>query len=224
MSAALPAPAVQPLAGRRVIPLWLKIAYTAFVCVLVPYYHHAYGPLNFLYFCDVALLVTLPAIWLENRLLISTQAVAILIPQTAWIVDFLVHLVAGPTPLHLTDYMFDASIPLFVRGLSSFHGWMPFLLVYLVWKLGYDRRAWAVQTVVGCALLLTCYFFTPPPPAATPGAVVNVNYVFGLGEQEPQRWMPALAWLGMLLVLFPALIYWPTHQLLKRVFGKPALA
>ena len=41
------------------IPLWLKLAYSAFVAVLVPYYLHQYGPLNFLWFCDVALLMTM---------------------------------------------------------------------------------------------------------------------------------------------------------------------
>ena len=43
----------------------------------------------------------------------------------------------------MTDYMFAADHSLFLRGLSLFHGWLPFLLVYLVWKLGYDRRALA---------------------------------------------------------------------------------
>lgn len=52
------------------IPLWVKLAYTAFVCVLVPYYLSAYGPTNFLYFCDVALLMTLAALWLESPLLV----------------------------------------------------------------------------------------------------------------------------------------------------------
>ncbi len=43
----------------------------------------------------------------------------------------------------MTDYMFKHENSLFLRGLSLFHGWLPFLLVYLVWKLGYDRRALA---------------------------------------------------------------------------------
>lgn len=36
----------------RRIPLWLKIAYTAFMAVLIPVYWAHYGPTNFLYFCD----------------------------------------------------------------------------------------------------------------------------------------------------------------------------
>ena len=42
-----------------VIPRWLKIAYTAFMAVLIPVYWWHYGLSNFLFFCDVALLLVL---------------------------------------------------------------------------------------------------------------------------------------------------------------------
>jgi len=48
----------------RRIPLWLKLAYTAFMAVLVPVYLRNYGPTNFLYFCDFALIITLVGIWI----------------------------------------------------------------------------------------------------------------------------------------------------------------
>lgn len=47
--------------GVTDIPLWIKITYTLFVCLLVPVYLRHYGPANFLWFSDVALLVTVPA-------------------------------------------------------------------------------------------------------------------------------------------------------------------
>ena len=65
-----------PQASNRV-PLWLKLAYTAFMAVLVPVYWHYYGPTNFLYFCDLALLITLVGIWIESPLLVSMCAVGI---------------------------------------------------------------------------------------------------------------------------------------------------
>ena len=61
-------------AARR-IPLWLKLAYTVFMAVLVPIYLRNYGPTNFLYFCDVALIITLVGIWIESPLLVSMCAV-----------------------------------------------------------------------------------------------------------------------------------------------------
>ena len=44
------------------IPLWVKLGYTLFVAVLVPIYLRHYGPANFLWFSDVALLATVPRI------------------------------------------------------------------------------------------------------------------------------------------------------------------
>lgn len=54
-----------------VIPLGLKIVYTLFVCELVPIYWRQYGPDNFLWFSDIALLAIVPALWLENALLVN---------------------------------------------------------------------------------------------------------------------------------------------------------
>ena len=213
-----------PLASADVpetnsIPLWVKLPYTAFVAVLVPYYWHAYGPANFLYFCDVALLLTLVALWTQSRLLASMQGVAILLPQAIWIADFLVGAVGGRL-LGMTDYMFDPKIPLFVRGLSSFHGWLPFLLIWMIWRLGYDRRAFWVQTIFGLALLTVCYAFTaaPPAPAADPNAAVNINYVFGLTSDKPQTMMDGRLWFALLLAFFPLCLYLPTHLLLSKGF------
>ena len=46
-----------------------------------------------------------------------------------------------------------AFTPRFARGLSFFHFWLPFFLVYLVWRIGYDRRAFAAWTTLACVLL-----------------------------------------------------------------------
>ena len=102
-------------APARRIPLWLKVVYTAFVGVLVPYYWRAYSPWNFLFFCDVALLVTLVGLWTESRFLISLEAIAILLPQTVWVVDFVAR-ACGMHLLGMTDYMFDPRLSLWTRG------------------------------------------------------------------------------------------------------------
>jgi hypothetical protein len=188
-----------------------KSLYTLFCAILIPFYWHAYGPANFLYFCDIALLATLIALWTHSRLLISMQALAILLGQTLWIFDFLARITFGKAPLGLAAYMFDPGIPPFVRALSSFHLWLPFLLIYLLWKWGYDRRALVYQTLVGWMTLLICYFALP--------ASSNIDYVRGLGK-TPQELMPPLLWLAMLIILFPTLVYFPTHLALSRLFGR----
>ena len=202
------------------LPLWLKLAYTAFMAVLLPVYWANYGPTNFLYFCDVALLITLVGIWIESPLLISMCAVGILASQALWVVDFLSNLIGWPLT-GMTDYMFAADHSLFLRSLSLFHGWLPFLLVYLVWRLGYDRRGFPAWTVVAWVLVLICFFFMPPPRPDPGLAPVNINYVWGMSDTVAQAWMPPAAWVAGLIVLLPLLLYAPVHFLLRRVMPKP---
>jgi|SRR5579884_3798449 len=203
--------------SSRRLPLWFKLAYTAFVAVLVPVYCYAYGPTNFLYYCDVALLMTCAALWLESPLLASAPAVGILLPQALWMVDFLYRLLLQRPLTGMTDYMFriDGPWTLFVRFLSFFHFWLPIVLVYLVFRLGYDRRALPLWTVLAWALMLVCYFFMPPPEPNPGDKPVNINYVYGMDDTTAQKEMAAPAWLALLMVALPVVIYLPTHLLLR---------
>jgi hypothetical protein len=201
---------------RQRIPLWLKIAYTAFVAVVIPVYWINWTPVNFLYFCDVALLLTLPALWFESSLLASMMAISIVLPQLAWQIDFVVYPLSGfhvHFPIDLAGYMFDAEQPLFNRALSFFHFWLPILLVWMVWRLGYDRRALWPQMVLACVILMLSYVFTTYPA----GPAGNVNKVLGPGgdKDPPQTWMHPLLWLGVLMVGTPVVFYVPSHFLMK---------
>jgi len=203
----------------RGVPLWAKLGYTAFLCVLVPYYLLTYGPTNFFYFCDVALLMTLAALWLDKPLLAGMAAVGILLPQALWIVDFLVALCGGHIT-GMTDYMFDDSIPLFARGLSLFHGWLPILLLRILYRCGYDRRAFLAWTALAWVLMLVSYFLLPPPPAPkdNPNLPVNVDYVFGPSNDQPQTWMPPGLYFALFMIGYPVVLCLPTHLLLRKVF------
>jgi hypothetical protein len=101
---------------------------TAFVCVLVPVYWVNYGPTNFLWFSDVALLTTVAALWLESRLLASTILLVAVLPELAWNVDFLGRLLSGRHLTGMTEYMFDPKLPPWLRALSLFHVVLPVLL------------------------------------------------------------------------------------------------
>jgi hypothetical protein len=204
----------------RRLPVALKVAYTLFMAVLVPVYWAKYGPTNFIYFCDLALILTLAAVWLENSLLASMAAVGIILPQLLWCGDFAAHFL-GWKLTGMTDYMFDAQRPLFLRGLSFFHGWLPFLLLFVVHRLGYDRRALLAWTGTAWTAMLVSFFFLPAPGTKLANALapVNVNYVYGLSDTVVQPWMPAWAWLGLLLIALPMVIFIPSHMLLK-VFAR----
>jgi len=119
--------------------------------------------------------------------------------------------------------MLDSSIPLFLRALSLFHGWLPFFLLWSLSRLGYDRRALGAQSVVAIVVLLISYFFAPaPPPSADhPNWAVNINYVFGLDDKHPQTIMARPLWLLFIMAMAVG-IYLPTHFVLRRLFKAPA--
>jgi hypothetical protein len=208
--------AILSLPAEPRLPLWIKLAYTAFMAVLVPVYWTYYGPTNFLYFCDVALILTLVAVWIESPLLVSMCLVGILVPQMVWVLDFLGGLVGVPLN-NMTAYMFEAHRSLFLRALSLFHGWLPFFLLCLVWRLGYDRRALLYWTVLAWVLILICFFFMPPPNPNAGLTPVNINYVWGLNDSEPQTWVSPAVWVIGMMVLMPLLFFAPVHFLLARV-------
>lgn len=206
------------------IPLAAKEAGTAFLVVFIPIYLRTYGPTNFLWFCDAALLLTVAGMWLESPLLISMCAVGILLPQCLWLADFGGNLL-GLRLLGLTGYMFDPRLPLFTRGLSLFHGWLPLLLVWLLFRVGYDKRALPAWTGLAAGLVFLCYFFTPPAGAhlPDPNTPINLNYVYGFEDQKPQAWVnqtlyvflwPCALWLG---------VYLPTHMALSKIFAAPRI-
>ncbi len=191
---------------NALIPLWIKLAYTLFVCVTVVIYARKYPLANFLWFSDIALVGMVAALWLENSLLASMMALAVLLPDVAWNVSFFKQLATGKGIPGLTDYMFDPANPRYVRAFSLFHVFMPVLLVWTLMRLGYAPQALPAQTLLCWVVILLIYWLTDPK--------LNVNWVFGLGEKPQQRVAPRI-YLVLPIVVFPVLVYLPTHLLLQ---------
>ena len=198
------------------LPLWLKLFYTLFVIILVPVYWTNLGIANFLWGSDIALLVMVFGLWLENRFLTSMMTIGVLIPELAWNIDFFIHLIAGRDllGLNITGYMFSEERSLLVRFLSLFHVFLPIILLYSLLRLGYDSRAFLAQVILCWVILPATYLFTDP--------VKNINWVFGISE-VPQTWMPEIVYLVLLMMFFPLLIFWPTHLLLKKIFNSTSI-
>lgn len=187
----------------------LKVGYSLFMAVWIPAYWLGNGPANFLWLCDVANFFLWLGILLGSPLLVSSQAVGVLVVQIVWCVDFFTRLGAGFHPVGGTEYMFDASQPLFLRGLSLFHLATPLIVVYLLRRLGYDRRAWRLETGIASVLLPATYLLTDP--------ALNINWLdapFGV----KQVWMSPLAWLAVALLAYPLGLFLPTHLALSRLF------
>jgi hypothetical protein len=195
----------------QAISLWVKIPYTLFVFILVPVYWIRYGPANFLWFSDIGLLGTLVALWLESRLLISMMATGVLPLDIVWNLIFFPKLILGAGPEGLVGYMFDPKIPVSVRALSLFHVAVPVIQLWSLSKMGYDVRAWKYQAFLGWIILPLSYVVSGPKE--------NINWVLGVAE-APQQWLPAPLYLAALMVIYPALVCFPTHLVLKRLFHK----
>lgn len=197
------------MALRGRIPFWLKIAWTILILFIVPVYWRYYGPKNFLWFSDIAVIVIALALWMESRLLVSMMAVGVLALELFWNFEFITRLVFGASLFGMSAYMWDDSIPLGVRLLSLFHVPMPIVLIWMVHRLGYDRRALILQTAVAWIVLPLSYVFAGPDN--------NINWVHGL-SLEPQQWMHPIAFLAVLMIGAPLVIYLPTHVALKSAF------
>lgn len=189
------------------IPLWLKISYTLMVLVIIPVYWRDLGPANFLWFSDIALFALVAALWLENRLINSTMAVAVLFLESAWVLDFL----TGGNLIQISAYMFEPDTEMHIRILSGlFHLSLPPVLLYLLVRLGYDKRALWLQTIIALIVLPVTYQVTQPED--------NINWVYG--PAEPQDVLPDLLYLILVATVLILVIYIPSHLFLKRFFSR----
>jgi hypothetical protein len=189
----------------RRIPLWLKVLWTVWVAVWAPLYWRQYGAQNFLYFCDLGNILIAVALWTESALLFSWQAVGLLIFQTLYIIDLIGAVVSARHLIGGTEYMFDAHIPLLLRMLSLFHVVTPPLLLWAVWKLGYDARGWKLATLMTWIVVPINFFWRPQ---------YDINWARGLFMRE-QHVVPGSVYLIAYLIVVPLLIYYSTHLALS---------
>ena len=185
------------------VPLMLKLVWSGVVCIVVFFYWGHYGPGNFVWFSDIALILSVVGLWLESPLLLSMQAISVLLFECIWTVDFMGRVFFGVTLIGVAQYMFNPELPLFMRSLSLFHLVLPILLPWAVLRLGYDSRALLWQTVFAWAVLLVSRLALP--------AEKNINWVFG---PDPGAPLP-FSYLVAAMVLLPVVVYWPTHLVFR---------
>lgn len=147
-----------------------------------------YGPGNFFWTSDIALFFVFLAILFESKLLASMAIVGNLLYESFWNIDFILLLLHLPSS-GVTDYMLNSASPLWLRALSLFHVALPPLMIWLIYKLGYNRKAWRLQMLFSTALIFLTWLVTDP--------VRNVNFVFGYKQY---------AWLEMNTFLYLVLL------------------
>jgi hypothetical protein len=152
----------------------------------------------------------LPAIWLESALISGMMTVGIFLPELAWNIDFLWRLLTRKKLFGISDYMFDNTKPAYLRWLSLFHVPLPFVMIYLVYQLGYDEMSLPAMVILSWIILIITYIVSDPSE--------NINWVFGPGK-NPQKKLHALLYLLIVLIVFPLFIFIPTHFMLLWLFG-----
>ncbi|HEX9206907.1 MAG TPA: hypothetical protein VF851_01640 [Steroidobacteraceae bacterium] len=188
--------------------LW-KAGYTAFVALVCVIWLRHYGARNFLWFSDIAFIGAVPAMWLESPALASVLAVAVLLPEILWNVDFVARLLLRRRITGLTDYMFEPERPRLLRGLSLFHVPLPLVLIWMVDAYGYDAQAGLAGAVVLAAIVL-------PWSRAVSTPERNINWTYGLGA--PKTRFNTSTYMALLFAGFVILVFIPTHYLLQATF------
>jgi hypothetical protein len=186
------------------IPIAVKVLWTLFVVLWAPVYWRQYGSQNFLFYCDIGNLLILAGLWMESRLIVSWQAVGLIVFQILYAVDLVGAALSGHHAIGGTEYMFNAAIPISVRLIGLYHLIEPPLLLWVVRRLGYDRNAWKWQ-VAELWILLPINFFWRPQ--------YNVNFARGIGHV--QHLIPPWLYLIGYMAVIPVVVYWPTHRFLR---------
>lgn len=191
---------------------WFAILW---LLIYLPSYAAAYGVMNFLFLCNLGVMVTALGLIAGNHLLVSSQAVAAPIIGIAWTLDAGWRLFTGDFLFGGTAYMWEAKYPLFTRLLSTYHIFWPLLLLFCVRRQGYDRRGWPLQTAIFAAGVMIARLATPVEE--------NVNFAFKdpfLGQQLG----PAPLHLLLVVLAMGGIAYGATHGLLARFCPEPVVA
>jgi hypothetical protein len=196
---------------RQKISNWFRWLALVWLAVWFAAYWHAWGPANFLHLCDVAVILTCVGLWTNNALLISSQAVSSVLIDLVWTLDAAARLIFGHHLIGGTEYLFDATTPLWARLLSLFHIVLPFILLWSLTRLGYDRRGWKLQCAILAPVLIASRYVT---------ADQNLNYAV----KDPflhRSYGPAPTHLFITFLFLVFVVYFPTHLLFSRVFPPP---
>jgi hypothetical protein len=196
---------------RQEIPDWFRWLALLSLVLWFAAYWHAWGPANFLHLCDIAVILTCIGLYTNNPLLISSQAVSSVLIDVVWTLDVAARLILGRHLIGGTEYLFDATTPLWARLLSLFHIILPIILLWSVSRLGYDRRAWKLQSAILMPVLIASRFVTPDQ---------NLNFAV----KDPflhRSYGPAPTHLAITFLFLVFVVYFPTHLLFSRVFSPP---
>ncbi len=184
-------------------------AATAWVAVWLGAFGAAFPLTNFINLCDVAMLLTWVGLVTRNRLVLSSQALSSTVIGVLWVVDVAGMLATGRHPIGGTEYMFNPHEAIGLRLLSAFHVALPFVQIWAVRQVGYDRRALPLQAAIAAAAMAV---------GRLVGPAANINFSF----RDPvfrASFGAAPVHLAVILAALVGVAYVPTHLVLARLYG-----
>jgi len=175
----------------------------------LPSYAQAYGWANFLFLCNIGVILGALGVWTGNRELLSASAIASLLIGAVWTLDFGARAIAGVRLLGVTDYMWEERYPLFTRGLSFYHLAWPIAMLACLARVGYSRRGWSLQAAIAVPLIVAGRF--------AGGPAENINFAWSDPVWGVELGPPAVHLLTIAAATLCG-IYGAAHLLLQRFF------
>lgn len=201
---------IDDLLAGTLVPLWLKLAWTAMVLVIVVIYWRHRGPDNFLWFSDIALIALVPGLWMESTFIVSLAACMVFVPELLWSISFFGRMLNLPQLTGIADYMFDEPSPLWLRAVSLFHVPLLAVLVWAPWRLGYDSSVYPWAVLIAWVVLPLTRWLTRPEP--------NINHVYRLPVAAGAN-LKTVQHMLVLMIAVPLVLQLPGHLLLWWLFG-----
>lgn len=194
---------------QRALPAGVRVAAAGFLLFWLPVYWHYWGLDNFLFLCDLALLLGCLGLVLQSALLVSSQTLSITFISAFWTADAGWHVVTGHNLFGATDYMFDPQYPMWLRLISLFHLVLPLVLLWALDRTGYDRRALRFQSILALAAILA---------SRTAKASLNINFAYRNPFSHRQIG-PAPVHLAVTFLAVALGLYFPAHVILRKLFA-----
>lgn len=192
----------------RPVPLWVKISYSLLAVVVLAVYWVKYSPANFLWFSDIAFFAMAYALWTDNRLISSMMAIGVLPLESLWVFSYLSgFFLEGHAILGVGNYMFDDTLPLWLRALSLFHFPMIFAVIYMIRRRGYDTRALVPQVILAMIVIVMTHLWGIRAD--------NVNMIYPPGDLA--RYIPQIWWSALMPAVLVGCVMLPMHKLLQNI-------
>lgn len=173
-----------------------------------------YGPANLLWFSNLSVLLLTASLVTNRSLPASIVLVGVGVLEVVWSFDLALRLLMSGPAMGLTEYVFVPRLspdeqprPLWARLVALYHLLIVPGGLWIVWRLGYDRRAlrWVV---IGCGLIgLGCVLALDPS--------LNVNRVRHFGPFN-EAWLTTPGYFALWIAVLFAFMWWPTHVALSR--------